>query len=355
MSHLFSSMNLGDIRFKNRIVVSPMCQYSGLDGYANDWHLVHLGQYAIGGAGLVIQEATAVSPEGRISPEDLGLWEDGHQEKLAQIVQFAHQQGAKIGIQLAHAGRKASTSSPWNGHRFLNVDDGGWSTYAPSAVPFHESDHPPLVMTIDDIKKVIEDFTAAARRAVEIGYDVIEIHAAHGYLLHQFLSPLANHRVDEYGGTFENRIRLLTEVVQAVQAVMRKDQALFVRISATDYVDVGWNLENSIELCKILKYMNIHLIDVSSGGMVPDAQIQIFKNYQLPYSIAIKSAVNIPVGAVGIIVDAQQAEAILAADEADMIFMGREFLRNPYFPIHAAKALEGENLFPKQYLRAYRK
>lgn len=354
MSLLFSPITLGKQVFKNRLFVSPMCQYSSEDGFANDWHLVHLGSRAVGGAGLVMQEATAIAPEGRISPDDLGIWKDEHMEKLQQIVSFIHTQNSKAGIQLAHAGRKASTNSPWKGSDFVRPPDGGWQTVAPSALPFYETDEIPHALSVEEILQIVDEFGAAARRARFAGYDVVEIHAAHGYLIHQFLSPLSNHRNDQYGGSFENRIRLLLEIVEAVKAEMVETQSLFVRISATDYLEGGWDLEQSVRLSMILEKHGVHLIDVSSGALSPKAVIKAGPGYQVPFAEAIKKAGLIAVGAVGIIVDAEQAEAILKQEQADVIFMARELLRNPYFPLHAAQQLDGENIYPNQYKRAYR-
>lgn len=355
MSLLFSPVTLGKQLFKNRIFVSPMCQYSSKDGFANDWHLVHLGSRSVGGAGLVIQEATAVAPEGRISPDDLGLWKDEHVEKLQQIVSFIHSQHSKAGIQLAHAGRKASTNSPWKGDNFARPSEGGWQTLAPSPLPFYDTDDVPHALTVEEIAQIIDQFGAAARRARLAGYDVVEIHAAHGYLIHQFLSPLSNQRKDHYGGSFENRIRLLSEIVEVVKAEMQETQSLFVRISATDYLEGGWNLQQSVQLSIAMEKQGVHLMDVSSGALSPKAVIKAEPGYQIPFAEAIKKSCNIAVGAVGIIVDAGQAEAILKNEQADVIFMARELLRNPYFPLHAAQQLDSENIYPNQYKRAYRK
>jgi len=354
MSLLFSPIKLGNQLFKNRIFVSPMCQYSSEDGFANDWHLVHLGSRAVGGAGLIIQEATAIAPEGRISPDDLGLWKDEHVEKLQQIVAFIHSQHSKAGIQLAHAGRKASTNSPWKGYNFVRPLEGGWETVAPSPLPFYDTDDVPHALTVEEIGQVIHQFGAAAKRARLAGYDVVEIHAAHGYLIHQFLSPLSNQREDHYGGSFENRIRLLSEIVEAVKAEMTDTQSLFVRISATDYLEGGWDLQQSVQLSIAMQQQGVHLMDVSSGALSPKAVIKAGPGYQVPFAEAIKKAGTIAVGAVGIIVDAAQAEAILQNGQADVILMARELLRNPYFPLQAAQQLDDENMYPNQYKRAYR-
>ncbi len=332
-----------------------MCQYSSEDGYSNNWHLVHLGTRAVGGAGLIISEAAAVSPEGRITPDDLGLWKDEHIQGLREIVEFAEAQGAVMGIQLAHAGRKASTTSPWKGGNFLSEDDGGWQTVAPSAIPFFEANPAPAALDEQGIKKVIEDFKTAAARSREAGFKVIEIHAAHGYLLHQFLSPLSNHRNDEYGGSFENRARLLLEVITAVQQEWPSNLPLFVRISATDWANGGWDLESSIKLAGILKEKGVDLIDCSSGGLVHDAIIPVAKGYQTGFAADIKAKTGILTGAVGLITTAAEAEEILENRAADLIFVGRELLRNPYFPLEAARELGAEAPWPNQYLRAQRR
>ncbi len=353
MSKLFESYKLREITFRNRIWVSPMCQYSSEDGMPTDWHLVHLGSRAVGGAGLVIQEATAVSPEGRISPSDAGIWSDAHAESYQRITKFIKDQGAIAGIQLAHAGRKASTGEPWNGGVKVDEKDGGWETVAPSAERFADDYPLPREMSKDDIEQATNDFVAAAKRSVEAGFEVIEIHAAHGYLFHEFLSPLSNNRSDEYGGSLENRARFLLDVSAKVRAEVPDNLPVFVRISATDWTENGWDLEQSIQLCKRLKEIGIDLIDVSTGGNVPDAKIPVAPNYQVSFAAEIRQQVGIPTGAVGMITDAKQAEEILQKGEADAILMAREFLRDPYFPFNAAKEL-GESLdyVPKQYGRA---
>jgi len=356
MEHLFSSLKIKSLEFKNRLVVSPMCQYSGIDGFANDWHLVHLGSRAVGGAGLVFTEATAVSPEGRITPGDLGIWHDEHISFLKRITNFIHQHGAIAGIQLAHAGRKASKSTPWEGNVHLLPEAGGWpEVYAPSPIALAEDLPPPLELSPELIVKVIEDFRRAAQRTLAAGYKVIEIHAAHGYLLHEFLSPLTNQRTDQYGGSFENRIRLLTEVVQAVQTEWPTDLPLFVRISATDWVPdapASWTLEQSIALARILKDMGVDLIDCSSGGNVPVQQIKPGPGYQTPFAQAIRTETGILTGAVGLINSAHQADHIIRTGQADLIFMAREFLRDPYFGLTAATQLRQEVTWPVQYQRA---
>lgn len=352
MSKLFSPIQIKNLTLKNRIVVSPMCQYSAEDGFADDFHLVHLGSRAVGGAALIIQEATAVSPEGRISAGDLGIWKDEHLAMYQKITAFIKGQGAVPGIQLAHAGRKASTSPPWEGGNQVNEGPGSWPTVAPSAQPFHEGDRAPLALDQDGIDKVKADFKAAAQRSLTAGYEVIEIHAAHGYLIHQFLSPLSNLRTDQYGGSFENRIRLLMEVIESVQEVWPDENALFVRISATDWTEGGWNLEDSIALTKLLIPMGVALIDCSSGGLSEHQQIPVSAGYQVQFAEKIRQATGISTGAVGLITSAKQAEMILDAQQADLIFLARAMLRDPYFPLHAAFELGDELAWPKQYERA---
>lgn len=353
MSKLHSPIIIKNIKLKNRIVISPMCQYSSQDGFANDWHLVHLGSRAVGGAALIIQEATAVSPEGRISPEDMGLWKDEHIEKLKQINQFIEQHDAVPGIQLAHAGRKGSTSAPWKGGRQIKQEDGGWQTLAPSAIPFHHSENAPLALSAEGIQKLIADFKSAAKRSVEAGFKVVEIHAAHGYLIHQFLSPLSNQRTDDYGGSFENRIRFLVQIIEAVQEVWPKDLPLFVRISATDWAEGGWDIDQSIQLSSVLREKGVDLVDCSSGGTVPGVKIPVGPNYQVPFAEQIKKQVNVLTGAVGLITGAKQAEEILQTGKADLIFIARESLRNAYFPLTAAHELEDKDVkWPVQYERA---
>jgi len=351
MSKLFSPLTIKNITLKNRIVMSPMCQYSATDGFVSDWHVVHLGGRAVGGAGLIIAEATAVVPEGRITPGDLGLWSDEHILGLSRITRFIHQQGAVAGIQLAHAGRKASSALPWEGGRQLDASHGGWQTVAPGNLPFTDGDAPPSALTKEGIGKVISGFRAAAERALIAGFSVIEIHSAHGYLLHQFLSPLSNNRTDEYGGTFENRIRLLRQVVESVKSVWPPENPLFVRLSVTDWTDGGWTKEESVRLAVILKEMNVDLIDCSSGGNVPNARIPVAPGYQVQFSGALRET-GIMTGAVGLITGARQAEAILDEGKADLVFFGRELLRNPYFPLAAARELGEDFKWPLQYLRS---
>lgn len=353
MSKLFEPLKLREIELRNRLWVSPMCQYSSRDGMPNDWHLVHLGSRAVGGAGLVVMEATAVSPEGRISPSDAGIWSDAHAESYQRITKFIKEQGAVAGIQIAHAGRKASTSEPWHGGKIVDEGYGGWEPVAPSAIAFADDFPPPREMTKEDIERVTEDFVAAARRSIEAGFEMIEIHAAHGYLFHEFLSPLSNKRADEFGGSLENRMRFPLEAARKVRAVVPESLPVFVRISATDWTAGGWNLKQSIEFCKELKNIGIDLIDVSTGGNVPDAKIPVAPGYQVEFAAEIRQQVSIPTGAIGMITEAKQAEEILQNGEADAVFIAREFLRDAYFPFTAAKEL-GENLsyVPKQYGRA---
>lgn len=351
-SKLFIPIQIKSLILKNRIVISPMCQYSAQEGFASDWHLVHLGSRASGGAALLIQEATSVSPEGRISPDDLGIWKDGHIEKLKSINQFILSQNAFPGIQLAHAGRKASVSSPWKGYEKLSEAQGGWTPVAPSAVGYHDNEPAPIALDQEGIRKVISDFKSATKRAVQAGYKVLELHAAHGYLLHQFLSPLSNFRTDTYGGNFENRIRLTLEVLEAVQEEWPNDLPLFIRISATDWASGGWNPEDSVKLSAILKEKGVDVIDVSSGGLVSHQEIPAEPNYQVPFAERIKKETGILTGAVGLITEAHQAESIIAYGKADLIFLGRAALRNPYLPLSFAEILNAEISWPNQYERA---
>jgi len=352
MSKLFTPLIIKDIVLKNRIVVSPMCQYSAENGFTNDWHLVHLGSRAVGGAALIIQEATAVSAEGRITAADVGIYKEEHIEKMQIITRFIHQQGSVAGIQLAHAGRKASCAVPGKGGMQIKEKDGGWTTVAPSPIAFNAEDEAPEAFDADGIQKVITEFRVAARRALHAGYKLIEIHAAHGYLIHQFLSPLSNKRTDNYGGSFENRIRLLLEIVKAVQTVWPKNLPLFVRISATDWVEGGWNINEAVQLSSILKINGVDLIDCSSGGLVPNVQIPLAPGYQVPFSERIKKEAGILTGAVGLITEVQQAEDILLKEKADLIIMGRESLREPYFALRAAHVLGDDITWPVQYSRA---
>jgi 2,4-dienoyl-CoA reductase-like NADH-dependent reductase (Old Yellow Enzyme family) len=352
MAKLFTPLTIKSVTFKNRIVVSPMCEYSSSDGFANEWHLVHLGSRAVGGAALIITEAAAVSPEGRISPDDLGIWKNAHLDKLRTIVSFIHKHGSVAGIQLAHAGRKASFQAPWKGTKQLSKENGGWQTVSASAVPFNKTDILPEALSTDGIKKVVDDFKAAAQRSLNAGFKLIEIHAAHGYLINQFLSPLTNKRTDEYGGSFDNRIKLLTEITEAIQSVWPKELPLFVRISATDWTEGGWNEIDSVRLATVLKNMGVDLIDCSTAGIIPGIKIPIAPGYQVPFAAQLKKETGILTGAVGMITSAEQAEQILVKEQADFIIIAREMLRDPYFPLHAAKQLGADIEWPVQYLRA---
>jgi len=347
---LLTPLTLRGVTFRNRIAVSPMCQYSAKDGFANDWHLVHLGSRASGGAGLVIAEATAIVPEGRISPYDLGLWSDDHIEPLARIARFIESQGAVPGIQIAHAGRKASTDAPWNGGKALPPEQGGWRPVAPSAVPFSPESPTPAALSEEGIAHVIAAFEDATRRALKAGFKVIEIHAAHGYLLHEFLSPLSNHRTDQWGGSFENRARLTLTVAERLRAIVPDDLPLFVRISATDWVPGGWDDTQSVELAKHLKRIGVDLIDVSTGGLTPSAQIPVAKGYQVPFARRIREEADIRTGAVGLITEPQQANDIITGGEANLVLIAREFLRDPYFALRAERELNGgDKSWPLQY------
>lgn len=352
MSNLFTPLTIGNIELKNRIVVSPMCQYSAIDGLANDWHFVHYGSRAVGGAGLVLTEATAVSPEGRISSMDLGLWKDEQIIPMQRIVKFIDSQGSVAGVQLAHAGRKASHGDPGRGDAQLSPTDGGWLTVAPSTIPFKKGELVPVELNESGIKQVIADFKSAAERALIAGFKVIEIHAAHGYLLHQFLSPLSNKRTDSYGGTFENRIRLLLEVVQAVRLACPEGYPLIVRLSATDWTDGGWDIAETVKLSALLKEAGVHLIDCSTGGNVSNAHIPIGPGYQVSFAEQVRKGGGILSGAIGMITTGKQAEQILNEGKADLIVIGREFLRDPYFPLHAARDLGEDISYPQQYVRA---
>ncbi len=353
MPHLFSPIKIKNVELKNRIVVSPMCEYSSEDGFANDWHLVHLGSRAVGGAALIITEATAVSPEGRITYGDLGIYKDEHIAKLKQITEFIHQHGAFAGTQLAHAGRKASHELPWLGNaQFPSDHEKGWKTVAPSAVPFTPNEEPPIALDKAGIEKVKADFKAAAARALAAGFDVIELHGAHGYLIHEFLSPLSNQRTDEYGGSFENRIRLLVEIIESVRETWPAENPLFVRISSTDWTEGGWTADDSVALAKVLIDKGVDLIDCSSGGNVATAKIPLKPGYQVEFAEKIKKEAGILTGAVGLITEPSQANEIIQEGEADLIIMAREFLRDPYFPLRAAHQLGQEVKWPVQYERA---
>jgi 2,4-dienoyl-CoA reductase-like NADH-dependent reductase (Old Yellow Enzyme family) len=353
MPALFDPLAIREVKFSNRVFVSPMCQYSSQDGYANDWHFVHLGTRAVGGAGLVFTEATAVLPEGRISPQDLGIWADDHIEMLNRIARFIHEQGSVPGMQLAHAGRKASTRRPWEAPGTVPESEGGWKkVVAPSALPFADNYPMPQALTADGIQEVVSAFAAAARRACQAGFRVLEIHAAHGYLIHEFLSPLSNRREDDYGGSFENRTRLCREIVAAVRSCWPKELPLFLRISATDWISGGWDIQQSVRLAAQLKEMGIDLIDCSSGGNVPHAKIPIGPGYQVAFAERIRREAGTMTGAVGLITSPVQAEHIVRTEQADAVIIAREFLRDPYWPWRAARELEQAIAWPVQYLRA---
>lgn len=349
---LFDELTIRELTLRNRIVVSPMCQYSSEDGFATDWHLVHLGSRAIGGASVVFTEAAAVSAEGRISPQDLGIYKDQHIEQLARITRFLREQGTIPGIQLAHAGRKGSTVRPWEGSGAVPESKGGWKPVAPSAVPFSEAYAKPIALDENGIRGVVKSFANAAQRALEAGFQVIEIHSAHGYLLHEFLSPISNTRTDSYGGSLENRCRLLCEVVAAIRRVWPEGFPLFVRISATDWIEGGWDIDQSVELAKKIGPLGVDLIDCSSGGIAPGANIPIRPGYQVPFAQEIRYETKIMTGAVGLITSARQADTILREENADIVILAREFLRQPYWPLQVASELGFAVPWPVQYLRA---
>jgi len=350
---LLEPITLGTLKLRNRIVVSPMCQYSSPGGVPTDWHLVHLGSRAVGGAGLVFTEATAVSPEGRISPEDTGIWNERQVEAWPRIVGFIRGQGAAAGIQLAHAGRKASTDAPWRGGKPLDAEHGGWTPVAPSAIPFDEGYPTPVALDANGIAQVIEDFRAAAQRARDARFEVIEIHGAHGYLIHQFLSPLSNTRTDQYGGSLENRARLLREVIAAVRESWPVPMPLWVRLSATDWAEGGWDIGECVQLARMLRADGVDVIDCSSGGTVPHPQVPVGPGYQVPFAARIRREAGIATSTVGLITEPRQAEEILQRGDADVIEMAREFLRDPYFPRRAAKELGQSVRVPEQYERAW--
>jgi 2,4-dienoyl-CoA reductase-like NADH-dependent reductase (Old Yellow Enzyme family) len=352
MSSLFVPLDLRSLTLPHRIVVSPMCQYSSIDGLANDWHLVHLGSLATGGAAIVFTEATAVTAEGRISPQDLGIWSDEHVPGLRRITDFIHSQGSIAGIQLAHAGRKGSTKAPWFGDGTVTPPDGGWEPVGPTSEPFAEHYPIPRALTVSEINSVVRTFEAATRRAGEAGFDIVEIHAAHGYLLHQFLSPLVNTRRDEYGGSFDNRARLTIDVADAVRRAWPDSLPVFVRISATDWVDGGWDLEQSVELASRLRTVGIDLIDCSSGGAVRNAKVPVAPGYQVPFAERIRKDAGIATGAVGLITSAVQADQIVRNGEADVVLLARQMLRDSFFPAHAAQELGIAFPWPRQYQRA---
>lgn len=353
MAHLFEPLTIRGVTFPNRVFVSPMCEYSSADGFANDWHLVHLGGRAVGGAGLVFTEATAVTPEGRISPEDLGIWKDEHVEMLSRIVRFVHEQGSIAGMQLAHAGRKASTYRPWSGNGAVPESEGGWkNVLAPTPAAFADNYPSPREMSKADIAATVQAFVEAATRALAAGFRVIEIHAAHGYLIHEFLSPLSNRRTDDYGGSFENRTRLLREIATAIRRGWPEHLPLFTRVSATDWTEGGWDIDQSVELSRQLKEIGVDFIDCSSGGNVATAKITVGPGYQTPFADRIRRDAGIPTGAVGMITSATQAEHIVGTGQADAVLIARELLRDPYFPLRAARELGQEITWPAQYLRA---
>jgi 2,4-dienoyl-CoA reductase-like NADH-dependent reductase (Old Yellow Enzyme family) len=355
-SHLFSPLKLRGITLPNRIAVSPMCEYSSTDGFASDWHFVHLGSRAIGGAGLIITEASAVNPEGRITPADLGIYRDEHIDGLRRITGFLHQHGSYAGVQLAHAGRKASMAVPWEPARLIPPVEGGWQPVAPSPIPFDETYAKPHALDRTGLDKIVADFVTAAGRALAAGFDIAEVHAAHGYLLHEFLSPLSNHRTDEYGGSFENRVRFPLEVVRAVRKHWPGHLPLFVRISATDWapesLGPSWDLEQSVELAKLLKGEGVDLIDTSTGGNHPAQQIPVGPGYQVHHSSTIRAEAGIATGAVGMITQPAQADQIIRTGQADLVLLAREMLRDPYWPLHAAEDLHQKISWPVQYARA---
>lgn len=352
MVKLFTPFKLREIEFKNRIFVSPMCQYSAEGGIPNNWHLVNYGSRAVGGAALVMVEATAVCPEGRITPWCTGLWSDAHTEAFRPIVDFIRQQGAVPAIQIAHAGRKAACDTPWKGSKYLPIGSGGWQTVAPSAIPVTPAHGVPHALTHDEIDGIVELFADAARRALTAGFEVAEVHCAHGYLLNEFLSPLSNHRTDEYGGDLKNRCRLPLKIAKTVRNIWPQQWPVFVRISATDWVEGGWDLEQSIQFAKWLKEIGLDLIDCSSGGLILEAKIPMAPGYQIPFAEAIRHESDIATGGVGLITEAHQAEEILVTGKADVILLARELLRNPYWPLHAARELGVDVAWPIQYTRA---
>jgi 2,4-dienoyl-CoA reductase-like NADH-dependent reductase (Old Yellow Enzyme family) len=352
MSALFTPLRLREVTLRNRIAVSPMCQYSAREGVPTPWHLVHLGSRAVGGAGLVIAEASAVSAEGRISPDDSGLWTDEQAAAWAEVARFVAEQGAVPGIQLAHAGRKASTGAPWRGGKPVAASEGGWRPVAPSALAFAEGHPLPRELATDELDLVVGAFRDAARRAEQAGFQLVEIHMAHGYLLHQFLSPLTNRRTDAFGGSLENRMRLPLAVARAVREAFPVERPVFARISATDWVEGGWDLEQSVALARALGENGVDVVDCSSGGAVPHATVPLGPGYQVPFAAAIRERAGIPTCAVGLITEPRQAEAIVASGQADLVLLAREMLRDPYWPLHAARALGADVGWPDQYLRA---
>jgi len=352
MPHLFEPLAIRSVTLANRIAVSPMCEYSSADGFSNDWHLVHLGSRAVGGAALVFTEATAVTAAGRISPQDLGIYDDGHVAGLARIVRFIHEQKTLAGIQLAHAGRKASTARPWEGGGAIPRERGGWEPLGPTGEPFAANYPVPCALKPGDIVHIVHAFRVAAQRALAAGFDVVEIHAAHGYLIHEFLSPLVNHRTDEYGGSFDNRARLCLQIVDAVRSVWPERLPLFVRISATDWKAGGWAIDEAVRLARRLKDHGVDVVDCSSGGAVHDQEIVVGPGYQVPFAERIRRDADVATGAVGLITQPAQADAIVRGGQADVVLLARELLRDPYWPLHAADALEQTVPWPAQYLRA---
>lgn len=353
MTKLFTPTKIKNITLKNKIVMSPMCQYSAVDGFANDWHFVHYVTRAVGGVGVIIQEATAIVPEGRISYADLGIWKDDHIEKYKQITSEIEKYGSVPGIQLAHAGRKASCDLANNGGEQIKEGPHAWQTVAPSAIPFLPSDIVPTALSKQGIKDIIKAFKEATIRSIKAGFKIIELHGAHGYLLHNFFSPLTNTRTDNYGGSFDNRIRIITEIIDEILPLLDKDHSLWVRISATDWADGGWDLPQSIALAKVLKQKGVDVIDVSTGGLVPNAKIPVGKNYQVPFATAIKKESKLITGAVGLLTEATQMEELLEKEECDLIFVGRKLLKYPYFAIHAAKELDNLDIAPDPYTRKH--
>ncbi|HEY5673623.1 MAG TPA: NADH:flavin oxidoreductase/NADH oxidase [Malonomonas sp.] len=352
MSTLFTPLKMRSLTLRNRIFVAPMCQYSCRDGVPDEWHLVHLGSRAVGGAALVMAEATAVTADGRISPADCGLWNDTQAAAFAPIARFIASQGAVPAIQLGHAGRKASVAAPWQGGMTVAATDGGWQPCAPSPLPFSPDSAEPRELNGDDLEQLCTKFEESARRALAVGFQVVEVHMAHGYLLHQFLSPLSNRRSDDFGGCLENRMRFPLQVARRVREVWPQELPVLVRISATDWVDGGWDIIQSLELCRQLKALGIDMIDCSSAGLVPDAVIPVAPGFQVPLSAKIRQEVAIATGAVGLITAPAQAEQIIATGLADVVLLARELLRDPYWPIHAAQTLKAEHAWPNQYLRA---
>jgi 2,4-dienoyl-CoA reductase-like NADH-dependent reductase (Old Yellow Enzyme family) len=353
MSHLFEPLRLRGVDLRHRIIVSPMCQYSCTDGLANDWHLVHLGSRAVGRAAAVITEASAVTPEGRISHKDMGIWSDSHVEPLRRIFSFIEQQGSVPGMQLAHAGRKASTGEPWKGGKPLSPKEGGWTPIlGPSALPFNEGYQVPHALSVQEIAAIVDAFAAAARRAEAAGVRIIELHGAHGYLLHSFLSPLSNQRTDEYGGPFANRIRFLCEVINAVRKVWPERYPLFLRISASDWSEGGWTVEDSVALARAVQPLGVDLVDCSSGGNVAKAKIPVGPGYQVAFAERVRREAGVPTGAVGMITSPAQADQIIRSGQADVVILARQFLRDPYWPLIAARELGQEIEWPVQYERA---